>query len=46
MTAGHYQKNNKRLRKEARERYQNILEEEKKRQYSHERYQNISDEEK
>ena len=29
MTAGYYQKNKQRLRKEARERYQNLSEEEK-----------------
>ena len=40
MTAGYYQRNKERLRKEARERYQNLSqgEENKKSQYARERY--------
>ena len=40
MTAGYYQRNKERLRKEAPERYQNLSQEEenKKSQYARERY--------
>ena len=43
-----YQKHKERLRKEARERYQNLSEEEKdkKCKYARERYQNFTEEEK
>ena len=42
MATGYYQKNKKRLQKKARERYQNLSEEKKKRQYSREMYQSLS----
>ena len=47
MLTGDYQKHKEKLRKEARERYQNLSEEEKykKRQYARERYRNLSEEE-
>ena len=47
MTNNYYKKNKEKLRKEARERYQNLSEEEKdkKRQYARERYRNRSEEE-
>ena len=42
MVNKHYQKNKEKIKKEARERYQNLSEEEKekKRQYGRERYKN------
>ena len=48
MTNDYYQKNKEKLWKEARERYQNLSEEEKdkKRQYALERYRNLSEAEK
>ena len=48
MTNDYYQKNKEKLRKEARERYQNLSEGEKdkKRQYARERYRNLSEAEK
>ena len=48
MTANYYQKHKEKLRKEARERYQNLSEEEKekKRPYHRERNKNLSKEEK
>ena len=47
MTTNYYQKH-KEKRKEARERYQNLSEEdkEKKRQYHRERHKNLSEEQK
>ena len=46
MLTRYYQKNKERLSKKAREKYQNLSEEEKdkKRQYVHERYRNLSEE--
>ena len=48
MVNKYYQKNKEKLQKEARERYQNLSEEEKdkKRKYGRERYQNFTEEEK
>ena len=47
MSTGYYQKNKKKLRKEAREKYQNISEEEKKSHlYHRERHKNICEDEK
>ena len=48
MVNNYYQKHKERLRKEARERYQNLSEEEKdkRRKKTRERYQNFTDEEK
>ena len=48
MLTGYYQKNKEKLSNKARERYQNLSEEEKdkKRQYARERYRNLSEEEK
>ena len=45
MTNNYYQKNQRKLRKEARERYQNLSVEEKdkKLQYARERYRNQSE---
>ena len=47
MTQEYYQKHKERLQKEARERYQNLSEEEKKkrRRKARERYQNLTEEE-
>ena len=46
MVNKYYQKHKEKLRKEARERYQNLSEEEKKkRQYHRERNKNLSEEE-
>ena len=42
MATGYCQENKKRLQKKARERYQNLSEEKKKRQYSREMYQSLS----
>ena len=48
MVNTYYQKNKEKLQKEARERYQNLSEEEKnkKRKYTRERYQYLTEEEK
>ena len=48
MATSYYQKHKEKLRKEARERYQNLCEEEnkKKRQYHRERDKNFSEEQK
>ena len=48
MVNKYYKKNKEKLQKEARERYQNLSEEEKdkKRKYGRERYQNFTEEEK
>ena len=48
MINKYYQMNKKKLRKEARERYQNVSEEEneKRRKKAQDRYQNLSEEEK
>ena len=47
MTHEYYQKHKERLQKEARERYQNLSEEEKekRRRKARERYQNLTEEE-
>ena len=47
MTQEYYQKHKERLQKEARERYQNLSEEEeeKRRRKARERYQNLTEEE-
>ena len=48
LSAKYYQENKERLRKKARERYQNLSKEkkEKKRQYARERYRNLPEDEK
>ena len=48
LTGYHQKKNKEKLSKKARERYQNLSEEEKdkKHQYAHERYRNLPEEEK
>ena len=47
LSAKYYQENKERLRKKAREKYQNLSKEEKekKRQYGRERYKNLSEDE-
>ena len=47
MRTNYYKKNKERLSKKARERYQNLSEEEKdkKHQYAHEQYRNFSEKE-